>query len=251
MATNSCSEAGWRILDWDSEFFGFRIARVFEELSGGRVSSIVAECASRGVRCLYFLAEAGDLDTIGAVEQEGFRFTDVRLTLIHQLSNLRQASDTSSIRCARAEDVPALERIAGVSHHDTRFYADSNFPRGRCDDLYGTWVSKSCTGALADTVFVADIDSGGPSGYVTCAMIRPDRGQIGLLAVAPEARGCGIGGRLIHQALVWAKSKGAANVITVTQGRNISAVRAYERCGFVAERMQLWYHRWFDRAGID
>jgi GNAT superfamily N-acetyltransferase len=81
-------------------------------------------------------------------------------------------------------------------------------------------------------------------------MIQPDRGQIGLLAVAPEARGTGAGTRLIQQALSWAQSRGASSVITVTQGDNLSAVRAYERCGFVAERMHLWYHRWFDGGAI-
>jgi hypothetical protein len=39
-------------------------------------------------------------------------------------------------------------------------------------------------------------------------------------------------------------------VITVTQAGNVSAVRAYERCGFVAERMQFSYHHWFDAGPI-
>jgi ribosomal protein S18 acetylase RimI-like enzyme len=77
-------------------------------------------------------------------------------------------------------------------------------------------------------------------------MIQQDQGQIGLLAVALEARGTGLGSRLIHQALAWAQSQGATSVITVTQGHNVSAVRTYERQGFLIERMQLWYHRWFD-----
>jgi GNAT superfamily N-acetyltransferase len=239
-------EAPWRILEWDSEFFGFRIARAFAAPSAAAVVRAVEECARHGVRCLYYLAEAGDVATIRVLQQQGFDFADVRLTLMHLSPGAGQPLEIPGIRGVRAEDLPALERVARVSHHDTRFYADARFPRDRCDALYATWIAKSCNQELADVVFIAETAAGEVGGYITCSMIRPDCGQIGLLAVAPEARGAGAGRRLIHQALRWAQSRGAASVITVTQGRNLSAVRAYERCGFVAERMQLWYHRWFE-----
>lgn len=240
------SEVRWRILDWDSEFFGFRIARVTDAQFAESSREIVEECMRQGVRCLYFLADADDIGTIRALEQQGFGFADVRLTLVHRPPITGQPLDVPGIRRAHAEDLPALERTARASHHDSRFYADSNFPRDRCDSLYATWIAKSCTGGFADVVFVAESASGEAGGYVTCSMIQRDCGQIGLLAVAPEARGSGAGGRLIGQAIAWAQSQGATSVITVTQGRNVAAVRAYERCGFVAQRMQLWYHRWFE-----
>lgn len=242
---NPVPEASWRILEWDSELFGFRIARAFVAQSAAASVHIVEECARQNVRCLYFLAEAGDIVTIRVLEQQGFGFADVRLTLTHGFPGAGQALEIPGIRRAHAEDLPALECIARASHHDTRFYADPRFPRDRCDALYAIWIAKSCNEGLADVVFVAETAAGEVGGYITCSMIQPDRGQIGLLAVAPETRGTGAGRRLIHQALAWAQSRGATSVITVTQGRNVSAVRAYERCGFVAERMQLWYHRWF------
>ena len=243
---NPVPEASWRILEWDSEFFGFRIARAFVAQSAADGVRIVEECARHKVRCLYFLAEAGDIATIRLLEQQGFGFADVRLTLIHRSPGAGQPPEIPGIRRARAEDLPALERTARASHQDTRFYADPRFPRDRCDALYATWIAKSCNEGFADVVFVAETAAGEAGGYITCSMIQPDRGQIGLLAVAPEARGAGAGKRLIHQALAWAQSHGATSVITVTQGCNVSAVRAYEGCGFVAERMQLWYHRWFE-----
>jgi GNAT superfamily N-acetyltransferase len=243
-------EGNWRILEWDSDFFGFRIARAFEGQFAEASGRIVEECARQSVRCLYFLAEAGDIATIRLLEQQGFGFADVRLTLIHRSPGAGQPPEIPGIRRVRAEDLPALERTARASHHDTRFYADPHFPRYRCDALYATWITKSCNERFADVVFVVETTAGEVGGYITCSMIQRDRGQIGLLAVAPEARGTGAGRRLIHQALAWAQSQGATSVITVTQGRNLSAVRAYERCGFVAERMQLWYHRWFEVGAI-
>jgi GNAT superfamily N-acetyltransferase len=245
----SAPEAAWEILDWDSDFFGFRIARAFAAPSAKALARTVEECARRQVRCLYFLAEAGDIATIRLLERQGFGFADVRLTLAQRVG-AGEPPEIPGIRPARAEDLPALQRIARLSHHDSRFYADPNFPRDRCDALYDTWIVKSCNQGFADAVFVAETAAGEAVGYVTATMIQPDRGQIGLLAVALEARGSGTGHRLIHQALSWAHARGAASAIAVTQGGNVSAVRAYQRCGFVAERVQLWYHRWFELPGI-
>jgi dTDP-4-amino-4,6-dideoxy-D-galactose acyltransferase len=240
----------WKILEWDSEFFGFRIARVFAAPSAAAIALAVEQCPQQQVRCLYFLAETADTATIRLLEQQGFGFADVRLTLIQRAPVEEHLLEIPNVRYACAEDLPALKRIARISHHDSRFYADPNFPRSRCDALYEAWIAKSCNEGFADVVFVAETAGGEAGGYITCTMIQPDRGQIGLLAVAPEARGSGAGRRLIQQALCWAQSRGAASVITVTQGGNVSAVRVYERCGFVAERSQLWYHRWFDAGAI-
>lgn len=232
----------WTVLDWDSEFFGFRIARATAAPSAEALARTLQECARQEVRCLYFLADAGDFGTIRLLEDHGFRFADLRATLIRQAPGL---SEIPGVRRARPEDLPALRAIARVSHRNSRFYVDSNFPRDRCDALYDTWITKSVVEGFADAVFVSATTSGEASGYITCSMIRPDRGQIGLLAVAPEQRGTGAGRKLIERALSWAREQGAASVITVTQGGSISAVRAYERCGFVADSMQLWYHRWW------
>jgi len=241
-------ETTWKILDWDSEFFGFRIARAFAAPSDAALARTVEECARQQVRCLYFLAEADDIPTLRRLEHQGFGLIDLRLNMIQPSPGAGPAREFPGIRSACAADLPALQRIARISHHNTRFYADPTFPRDRCDALYDAWITKSCdiNAGFADAVFVAEGADGAAGGYITCTMIQPDRGQVGLLAVAPEMRGAGAGGRLIQQALSWAHSRGALSVVTVTQGGNSAAVRAYERGGFVAERMYLWYHRWFD-----
>ena len=76
-------------------------------------------------------------------------------------------------------------------------------------------------------------------------MTDPRNGVIGLFAVASEARGAGLGSGLLRQALRWFRAQGAENVVAVTQGANLGAVRTYERSGFVAQNVQLWFHRWF------
>jgi len=98
-------------------------------------------------------------------------------------------------------------------------------------------------------VLVAD-DGDSAVGYVTClSPTEPgDAGQIGLLGVAAEARGSGVGSRLVAAALDWLARARVEDVTVVTQERNVAALRLYERCGFVSDRRQVWYHKWYRSA---
>jgi ribosomal protein S18 acetylase RimI-like enzyme len=136
-----------------------------------------------------------------------------------------------------------LREIAGVSHTDSRFYHDSGFPRQRCDELYRTWIEKSCNG-YADIVLVAEVEDTAV-GYISCHLLDGGGGQIGLVGVDAQMQGHGLGRALICSALTWFAGQGATRVTVVTQGRNLAAQRLYARSGFVPKSVQLWYHRWF------
>ena len=104
------------------------------------------------------------------------------------------------MRHAVDADVPALRAIASHSHQASRFYADPGFPLERCDALYAEWIERSVREDLADAVLVA-AEGSQALGYVTCSVDALGVGQIGLFAVAREARGRGYGGQLVQAAL--------------------------------------------------
>ena len=70
------------------------------------------------------------------------------------------------------------------------------------------------------------------------------QGQIGLVGVSAEARGRGVGHALVNHALDWFTRNDVEAVAVVTQGGNVAAQRLYQRCGFLTESVQLWYHKW-------
>ena len=108
-----------------------------------------------------------------------------------------------------------------------------------------TWIRKECEGG-AQKVFVAVSPEDRAIGYVTCHQEASGaRGQIGLIAVDRKASGRGVGSCLILAGLEWFASAGAGEVRVVTQGNNLSALRLYERQGFVARELQLWFHKWY------
>jgi len=227
-------------LPWDSEFFACRVARVLGgRLDRERLAAIEAWCRAEAIDCLYFLADSGDPATAALAEEAGFRLVDLRVTLGRSLAGFDPPAAVSSVRPARAGDVPELRRIAAVSHHDSRFYADPHFDRGRCDELYATWIEKSCR---EDMVLVAEHEKR-PAGYISC-LLSGDRGDIGLLAVGAAAQGRGLGGALVGAALRWFVDRGAARVRVVTQGRNTRAQRLYQAHGLLTHSIGLWFHHW-------
>lgn len=233
---------------WDTAFFGLPIARLgTARLTPELMRPIREWCDAQRVRCLYFLADADDRQTVRLAEEHGFTFVDVRVTF-ERPGNAPAANPTlpagACVRTAQADDIPALQAIARVSHRDSRFYFDGRFPVERCDALYATWIERSCHG-LADQVFVGQCD-GQVAGYTTVKQTAPETAEIGLVGVAAPAQGRGLGPALIRAAVEWSAARGVARIVVVTQGRNRAAQRLYQRCGFLTHLSQLWYHRWFD-----
>ena len=232
-----------RLLEWDTAFFGIRIARVeADSLSPEGAGLIEQWCRKNRRECLYFLARADDAVTTHLAEGNGFQLMDVRLTFEQKLIAVQP--EANQTRIANADDLPALKSIARESYHDTRFYFDANFPRALCVAFYETWVVRSCEG-YADTVLVADWE-GRPAGYISCHLDRDlGAGKIALVGVSRHAQERGVGQTLVRGALGWFLNHGAQTVSVATQARNVAAQRLYQRCGFLTAAVNLWYHKWF------
>ncbi len=240
-ATVDCQQ-----LEWDSAFFGCRVGQGrWTQTAEPHWTSIEDWCVAHRIDCFCLLVDANAIGTATAALARGYYFTDVRVTL-EARSTPGSAEPDSTASCPvrpwRPTDVPFLTRIASVSHRESRFYADPRFARSRCDALYATWIENSCHG-YADVVLVGEVD-GAVCGYVSCHIGPHNEGRIGLLAVSRPARGTGLGRTLVQHALAWFAARNCLRVQVVTQGRNDNAIRLYERCGFLTNRLQLWLHRW-------
>ncbi len=233
-------------LGWDSDFFGFPIARLRdEEPEIEAIDRADHFCESNGICCLYALVSAAKPFTIQRLCSAGYRWVDIRLTLRADISKRCEPLEVRA-RLATPDDIPALRGIAAVSHRDGRFYADPCFPRERCDAFYAQWIENSVLG-FEDAVLIVD-DADGPVGYVTCKLRDAGRGQIGLFAVAERARGQGIGRALLESAEAWFSGRDCTCVDVVTQGANVAAQRIYQRNGFITQDVQIWLHKWFIKS---
>lgn len=233
------------LLQWDTDFFGQRVARVHgHRLDAALLAQIDAWCASNDVDVLYFLADADDPNTTNLAETSGFRLADIRLTLERVISHADASQKVApQVRPAALADIPDLCAIAADSYTASRFFYDRRFPPQKAAELYEIWIEKSVHGT-AGAVLVADTAYGEVGGYITCELKPASEGQIGLVGVAESARGMGIGGLLVGAAISWFARQGAEAVKVITQGRNVGAQRLYQRAGFLTHSVRLWYHRW-------
>jgi len=244
---SGCADAPCRFLDWDSEFFGRRVARANgHRLTAESLRQIQSWCNSERIDCLYFLADSADAETVKLAEEARFHLVDVRVTLGLEMEELAPGPGPACVRPFQPADLPGLRAIARVSHRDSRFYYDRNLPDSLCDSLYETWIANSVQG-YAQAVLVGEYQSQ-PAGYITCHLSAPP-GQIGVFAVAPEAQGRGLGQQLVLSALRWFQQQGVSEVTVVTQGRNVRGQRLYQKCGFSTRAAELWYHYWPGFAG--
>ncbi len=186
-------------------------------------------CRANAIDLLYFLADSDDPPTIRLAEDHGFRLVDLRVTLDRTLQVPAHAPQYA-VRTAQPGDLPALRAMARAGFRQSRFYADPHIPAGRAGALYEIWVDKRLNDPTS-RVLVVDTD-GEAAGFITCLFDGAD-GAIDLFSVGEAARGRGIGQALVQGALAWFGEQGAQRASVVTQGRNIAALRLYQRCGFV------------------
>ncbi len=236
-------------LDWDSSFFGKRIARLktghLDRDIAERVENLGDQCE---IDCLYVLADPADISCIQVAAQYGYDLVDIKLTLEKSSEGSPDSGEPTNapaIQAWAAADLPELRKIARENHRNTRFYRDRYFTREQCDRLYETWIENSC-GGYAEAVFVARC-RGEVAGYITCHLTG-SAGSIGLIAITPQCRSAGLGSQLVRFALGWFCTQGAATVSVTTQADNVAAMRIYERVGFLTRSVRLVYHKWFLRS---
>lgn len=237
-------------LEWDSQFFQHRCARL---LGAGLQESVLHQTLEHAredrLDCLYHLAEPDKPNDIRVLEEAGFHLVDVRLTFaLHSpliaTNKIAPPDAKHTLQNASKDHIPQLRKIALESYERTRFLNDPCFDPGRARELYAVWIENSVRG-YADTVLVAVINSQ-VAGFISLHLPnQASHGSIGLVGVAEEARGQGIGRQLVEQALVWFQSKDIPAVQVVTQASNIGAQRLYQRAGFELLSTGLWYHKWF------
>lgn len=238
---------GCQLLEWDTDFFGVRIARFAPtQPSAQEFHEADVWCLAHGVRCLYWLCDADYPEGVRLAEAYHYALVDIRVTLDASLQEEGKRSvrlsDSGRVRQWRPEDLVALKALVAKSFTASRFYTDGHFTPERVGRLYEIWLEKSCT-SDSSLVLVAEA-SGRPAGLMTCDFPDEGRGQIGLFAVDSNVRGTGIAKQLLLAGMETFRQEGVKKVEVVTQGRNIGAQRLYLSCGFATRAVQLWYHKW-------
>jgi GNAT superfamily N-acetyltransferase len=141
------------------------------------------------------------------------------------------------------------DRVAFLASIDGLFHEDAGV-----HDPYGDpeWAARGGAAYFTDlltepqAVPLLARDGDRAIGHLVGRVLEPDTLQTGTriavlesMRVVPEARGRGVGGRLVAAFLTWAKERGAVRAGVTAYTANEGAQRFYARHGFVPASVTL------------
>jgi dTDP-4-amino-4,6-dideoxy-D-galactose acyltransferase len=222
-------------LPWDSEFFGYGIARLngiwplapprLEPALnyGPALAALLHRAVHRDVRYLFAQVDPRDLPLLRALGELGFALIETRYYQ-HGPVIVPQMPERYPVRLAREEDIASLARAASqtVNLYD-RFHADPFIRPEDAARLMERWVEQSVRGKLADVTIVPDVVD--PGAFVTYRYHREKWSRWGvnlvqgvLSAVSPEFMGWM--GKLAPEVNLHLRSMGAEYSFGSTQVTN-------------------------------
>ena len=235
-------------LEWDSKFFGINIGYIScLRLTPNIEKHIKCFTRREKIDLLEYLCNCHDRKSVVTSEKNGYSFVDIRLTFEKFLNNKEKidARENYSVRKGNDADIEKLKKIATGIYKYSRYYFDDNFNRDRVVDFYTNWVEKAVCGQFDDYTYILCRDNE-PVGFCTIKKMRRKSARIGLFGMSSECAGRGLAQHLLDLSLEKLREEeGVEHVEVVTQGRNYSAQRLYQRCGFITKTTELWYHKWF------
>ncbi len=234
-------------LVWDSQFWNCRVCRLHIDAHVGtddRFDSILAE-ACHEFDFVQILLPAERIRQVQRAEQAGFLLVDLRCELSLESDQFVSVASTSTSRIRRAEDTELEEvaELASTCHDRTRFGSDLGLDPGRVAELYRRWIRRDVS--RPDwKVGVADGDRG-IEGYISYGPATTGVSTVGLVGVAPLARGSRLGTNLVAHAIAESLVFGSMRVDVVTQGGSNAALAMYQHLGFRISKLGYWMH-WHD-----
>ncbi|GLH69231.1 hypothetical protein GETHPA_07640 [Geothrix rubra] len=239
--------AAFSLLPWDSELFGYPVARLAPEgLRPELFPATLEQLRGQGVRLAYAQVPWSDQATRALLDGIGAPMVDRKVTFGKALTG--GSIPPAGVEAWQEGEVSAeLEALALASGHLSRFRTDAQVPSHVFPTLYKAWIRRSVLGEIADAVLVAR-EAGKLAGLVTLAQHGPVS-EIGLVAVADGCRGQGIGRRLMAAAEAWSDARKAGRLEVVTQGENAAACALYRSAGCLVVQEQAIYHVWMEPVG--
>lgn len=229
---------GVQRLDWDSEFFGLRVARLECERAMNRQSLEHCLKASNADVVYIMIVEGSHIEMHRTLSDVGARMVDNKLVYWKRVDPEREFP--AGIAAYRGERRADLDQLALVSGRYSRFRRDPGFA-SRANAMYLAWMDRIIHDRF-ELVLVRW------RGETICAMVTvktiDKEAWVGLLSVERSSRGGGLGRQLMYAAECEAAVQGARRLLVVTQGDNEAAVGLYEGCGFSLKESKTVYHWW-------
>ncbi len=234
----------YKHLNWDSDFFGFPTARIdgdFMKLD--ILEKILNQLILKNYKLVYLFIDPSNLEIIRLIQKFEGKLVDDKITFRLRLTSFRNVQyDNNIISYPVQEPNEELIELAIESGKYSRFRTDNCFSKGIYEKLYTQWITNSTLRLNAEEVFVYQTGNK-IKGMITLTE-KQQIGNIGLIAVAQDSQGLGIGKKLVNRTIHYFHSKGIESLDVVTQNANKDACDFYKKIGFKILNIKNVYHFW-------
>ena len=168
-------------LEWDSQFFGYPVARIFLDQEGSDILDIIFQKLKSGkYRLTYFYVPPKEQGIINRITKEGGILVDQK-TVFSKLTEKHKELSNNVVEFQEAEINEKLKKLVLQAGLYSRFRLDKNFTNNEYERLYVEWLTKSINKEIVFRTIVAKRGSG-IVGLTTLGE-KSNYADIGLVAV--------------------------------------------------------------------
>lgn len=235
-------------LEWDSNFFGFPIGRIYANgLTEEPLRKGLESAKPGNMEFVELFCDASDDESIDSSEKLGFHLADLRITLKKILggdvSEDRVLKDLI-FKKANSEDIDRLKTVSSGLFKDSRYYRYQKFDKKNIDLMFQIWIEKSARGEFDDELYCLynEMDI-----LAFCSLkYKGNAAAIGLFGVNRAYQGKGLGSLILKRLFHLLYKRRVTDVVVITQGKNSEALHLYQKNGFCVAVITLCYYKWLD-----
>lgn len=228
----------FEILDWDSQFFGCKIARISSNISQKDYQQAILELYGEAVDLAYFNSPFELKETA--------YYSVLKIDEMVELSKelkLKKKFHSKVKFFDQAKATPEMKEQVKRIAQQSRFYFDDNIEKSKVYELYDIWLDKSVNKKTADAVLVYE-DSAEVKGFATIKRNNNGTGIIPLMGVDANSEGKGISFMLMEAIETYLLENNCSVLKSTTQAKNLKALKVYERFGIQCKKGYSINHLW-------
>lgn len=225
-----------KILDWDSNFFGFKVG----EISDFSSTPIIVE--DKDIKFIQTKLEEDIELNITSFEKK-YKEGKVVFAKTLQKPHIIQQEVKDFDNAPLPQE--AFYEIAYESGKYSRYKQDPCFSEDKFKHLYELWVENSINKSFATKIFYISNEEGMLRGFVTLKGSK-NEACIGLIGVLPQYQGEGLGSALLKACENYGIETGIKTIYIPTQLENIPACNFYKKIGYEISEIVYIKHYWRD-----
>jgi hypothetical protein len=247
-------------LPFETSIFGFNCGELtLFTNSSTRISSknirllihaVLSEAPKDFYQHLTVKINASSINTIIALEKEGFYYTGGLSTYVGYNNNFKPARfrHLYNVRKSKNTDKRSIEKISSKAFSKTRYYNDPGLKNSACNILYKEWAANCLNKKWATDVFIAEGSNRTVSGFIAYQLDKElfeisgiKKGGTGLAACKKTSPGAYIA--LLSYAYMNGIEQGYDFVEFTAQLDNYEIIRIWQKFGLSPAKTDFCYHK--------